>query len=55
MEFPPLARLLIALSEELNSGLGLEWEKRISLRVFAEYGSMLGLSFLMLLFWLFFG
>mmetsp|Transcript_7764 Transcript_7764/g.31457 ORF Transcript_7764/g.31457 Transcript_7764/m.31457 type:complete len:880 (+) Transcript_7764:122-2761(+) len=55
MEFPPLARLLIALSEELNSGLGLEGEKRISLRVFAEYGSMLGLSFLMLLFWLFFG
>jgi hypothetical protein len=55
MEFPPLARLLIAVSEELNSSLGLEGDKRFSLRVFAEYGSVLGMSFLMLIFWLFFG
>lgn len=55
MEFPPLARLLIAVSEELNSSLGLEGDKRFSLRFFAEYGSVLGMSFLMLIFWLFFG
>jgi hypothetical protein len=55
MEFPPLARLLIAVSEELNSSLGLEGDKRFSLRVFAEYGSVLGMSFLILIFWLFFG
>ena len=50
MEFPPLARLMIALSVHLRETTG---EKTISLRPLAEYGSMLALFVLGFVLWLF--
>ena len=52
MEFPPLARLLIALTAHLREVTG---DKTINLRPLAEYGSMLALFLVSFFIWMFIG
>ena len=51
MEFPPLARLMIAATMHVREVTG---DKRITLRPLAEYGSMLVLFCVFMFIWIFF-
>jgi hypothetical protein len=54
LEFPPLARLLIAISENLNDALALTGDQRIQLRILSEYGTLLAISIIVAFFWILF-
>ena len=54
MEFGPLARVLIAVSNYINSTLGLTGASRVRLRPAAEYGNMLSAAGLCFFVWFLF-